>query len=223
MSSFSFRESIEPIYRELVSLLIETEQPGQTELQQARETIEALQLAELEDFLRSACLQAQATSIDKIDPKAAVVYPIILSDRLSVILSIPGQPLSIHTTAVVKEKIDATIEQMLGALNPIFPDRERLEISQQLYDWLILPIEPKLKQREVKTLTFVLDGALRSVPMAALHDGKQYLVEQYSLAIAPGLQLLKPKVFEQPKQLQALDRWTGRASSGLRVAAQCGA
>jgi CHAT domain-containing protein len=201
---FSFRESIEPIYRELVSLLIATEQPGQVELQQARETIEALQLAELEDFLRSACLQAQVTSIDKIDPKAAVIYPIILGNRLSVILSVPGQPLSIHSTAVAKEKVDSTLEQMLGSLNPIFPDQERLEISQQLYDWLIRPVEPALKQHQVTTLAFVLDGALRSVPMAALYDGKQYLVEQYSLAIAPGLQLLKPKGFDQPQQLQAL-------------------
>ena len=201
---FSFRESIEPIYRELVMLLIESEQPGQGEIQQARETIEALQLAELEDFLRSACLQAQVTSIDKIDPNAAVIYPIILSDRLSVILSLPGQKLSIHNTSVAKSKVDSTLEQMLGSLNPIFPDQERLEISQQVYDWLIRPVEPALKKNAVKTLAFVLDGGLRNIPMAALYDGKQYLIEQYSVAIAPGLQLLKPKVFEQPKRLQAL-------------------
>jgi CHAT domain-containing protein len=40
----------------------------------------------------------------------------------------------------------------------------------------------------------VLDGAFRSVPMAALYDGKNYLIEQYAIALSPGLQLLEPQV-----------------------------
>ena len=55
----------------------------------------------------------------------------------------------------------------------------------------------------METLVFVLDGALRNLPMSALYDGQQYLIEQYSIALTPGLQLLEPRSLE-PSQLQAL-------------------
>ncbi|NEQ27027.1 MAG: CHAT domain-containing protein, partial [Microcoleus sp. SIO2G3] len=60
-------------------------------------------------------------------------------------------------------------------------------------DWLIRPAEAALANRSIETLVFVLDGALRNIPMAALYDGQHYLVERYSIALAPGLQLLDPK------------------------------
>ena len=55
---------------------------------------------------------------------------------------------------------------------------------------LIRPIESATDQKQVKNLVFVLDSALRNIPMAALHDGKQYAVEKFSIALTPGMQLL---------------------------------
>ncbi|MEO1374123.1 MAG: hypothetical protein AAFW70_07360, partial [Cyanobacteria bacterium J06635_10] len=82
---FSFRESVEPVYRELVGLLLEGK-PTQANLVQARDLIESLQIAELDNFLGEACLD-KAKQIDEIDSTATVVYPIILKDRLAVIYS----------------------------------------------------------------------------------------------------------------------------------------
>ena len=89
----SFRESIEPVYRELVDLLLKdtakaSPSQQQKNLSQARATIEVLNLAELANFFREACLIDKPQSIEQIDPTAAVIYPIILSDRLEVILSL---------------------------------------------------------------------------------------------------------------------------------------
>jgi CHAT domain-containing protein len=80
-----------------------------------------------------------------------------------------------------------------------------LRLSQQVYDWLIRPVETLLAESEVKTLVFVPDGSLRNLPMAALYDGKQYLVEKYSIALSQGLQLLQPRslIREQLKALTA--------------------
>lgn len=201
---FSFREAVEPVYRELVSLLVESPNPSQPELQQARQVIEALQVAELENFLRSACLEARPSQIDRVDPEAAVIYPIILPERLVVILSLPGQPLSTYSTALPKQQVEAILEHTLESLNPIFADQERLHLAHQVYDWLIKPAESALQRNQIKTLVFVLDGILRNIPMAALHDGQHYLVEKYSLAITPGLQLLEPRSLTQEQRLQAL-------------------
>ncbi|WP_347277188.1 CHAT domain-containing protein [Coleofasciculus sp. FACHB-712] len=189
----SFRENVEPIYRELVELLLESN-PSQTNIKQAREVIEALHLAELDNFFREACLDVQPQQIDQLDPQAAVIYPIILSNRLEVILSLPGKPLSHYSTRLVKNDIEETLEQLLESLNPFFSSEARLRLSQQVYRWLIQPVETELTKSNIATLVFVLDGSLRSLPMAALYDGKQYLIEKYNIVVAPGLQLVAPRV-----------------------------
>lgn len=187
---FSFQESVEPVYRELVDLLLQSH-PSQKNLKQARETIEALQLAELDNFFHEACLNGKPEQIDKIDKNAAVIYPIILGDRLEVVVSISGQPLINYKTDISKAEIEKTIKQMRQSLNPAFSQESALSVSQKLYDLLIRPAESQLANSKVKTLTFVLDGSLRNLPMAALYDGKNYLVEKYSLALSPGMQLLQ--------------------------------
>jgi CHAT domain-containing protein len=198
---FSFRESVEPIYRNLVKLLLasstKTAKPSQNNLKQARDVIESLQLAELENFFREACLEARPKQIDEIDRAAAVIYPIILSDRLAVILAIPGQPLDYYETQLPKQNIDDTLEALFQALNPAFSSQIRLQKSQQVYDWLIRPAQTTLEKNKITTLVFVLDGFLRNIPMTALYDGQKYLIENYRVAIAPGLQLLEPQILEK--------------------------
>jgi CHAT domain-containing protein len=219
---FSFQEQVEPVYRELVDLLLqsnqspplprgaggvspyqeaggvsstarETEAVSQANLQRARETIEALQLAELANFFREACLDTQPQSIDRIDPTAAVIYPIILPDRLEVILSLPKQNLRNYTINLSQEQVEAGINRMRQSFRRTSFAEERLSAAQEIYRWLVQPAVEDLTQESIKTLVFVLDGSLRNLPMAALHDGKQYLIEQYRIAIAPSLQLLAPQ------------------------------
>ncbi|MEH2436121.1 MAG: CHAT domain-containing protein [Nostoc sp.] len=185
---FSFRESVEPVYRELVSLLLD-EQPTQAALMQARELIESLQIAELDNFLGEACLD-KAQQIDEVDPTATVIYPIILSDRLGVILSKTGQPLRYYVTQKSQAEIEQTLDKFLVALNPVSDSKVRDQLSQQIYDWLIQKAEVDQAFIDTKTLVFVLDGRLRNIPMAALYDGNQYLIEKYAVALSPGLQLM---------------------------------
>ncbi len=188
---FSFRESVEPVYRELVDLLLDRN-PSQANLVQARGLIEALQVAELDNFFREACLD-KTRQIDQVDPTATVVYPIILPDRLAVILSTAGQPLRYYATAKPQAEIDKTLDELLVTLNPVSDNKDRQRLSTQLYDWLIRPAEADHAFTNTKTLVFVLDGRLRNIPMAALYDGKQYLIEKYAVTLSPGLQLMAAK------------------------------
>lgn len=194
---FSFRESVEPVYRELVDLLLQdmpdiTIEQQQTNLIRAREIIEALQMAELANYFRQACLNGQPISIEQIDASSAVIYPIILNDRLEVILSLPNQPLRHYATLETAANIEIAIKRMRHSQRSTSFEHERLLIAQQMYDWLIKPGVEILTKHNIKTLVFVLDGSLRNVPMAALHDGSQYLIEKFQIAVAPNLQLFKP-------------------------------
>ncbi|WP_442949360.1 CHAT domain-containing protein [Nostoc sp.] len=202
---FSFKESVEPVYRESVELLLQFQptHPIQATLDKARQRIEALQLAELDDFFREACINAKTvlldTVVDKDNPTSAIIYPIILPSELQVIVKIPNQPLRNYTVHKSQNEVEATLKKLQEYLLEPDMTEEVQALSQEVYGWLIKEIESDLKESGVKTLVFVLDGILRNVPMAILYDGQQYLVEKYAVALSLGLQLLAPKPLTQTK------------------------
>lgn len=208
---FSFRDNIEPVYRQLIDLLLQPastvstkESISQKNLKQARGILETLQLAELENFFREACLKAAPEQIDEVvdktDATAAVIYPILLADHLDVILKLPNQAELAHYTINKKStEIKSILEKLQLYLRQ--PDRvnDVNKLSQQVYNWLIQPLESELTRNNIKTLVFVLDGELRNVPMAVLYDRKhqQYLIQKYAISLAPGLQLIEPKSLQK--------------------------
>jgi CHAT domain-containing protein/tetratricopeptide (TPR) repeat protein len=206
---FTFRDSVEPVYRQSVELLLQAQEqtPSPQILDKARQRIESLQLAELDNFFREACLEGQIVPLDKVvdqdNPTAAILYPIILPDQLQVIVKVPNQPLRHYTHNVSQTEVEQTLVKLRSSLvNPAALGSMRLE-SRKVYDWLIRPIAADLASSGVNTLVFVLDGSLRSIPMAALYDGQKYLVETYGVALSLGLQLFDPKPLAQ-EQLRAL-------------------
>lgn len=243
---FSFRESVEPVYRELVNLLLQP-QAKQDNLAEARLQIEALQQAELINFFREDCLNAIPIQIDQVDQQAAVIYPIVLKDRLEVVLSLPKQPLRHYATVLPEAEVKDVFRQLRETLTPLSvnpqPNRgseiedtetdptrslavlarddcrslgvegrecvtppvpqDYLPLAQQVYDWLIQPAEQDIAASEAKTLVFVLDSPMLNLPMAILHDGEQFLIENYAIAYTPGLQLIDPKPLTRG-QLSAL-------------------
>lgn len=209
---FDFRESVEPVYRDYVSLLLQ-KGDNQSNLKQARQVIEALQIAELDNYFKDACVDTNPVSIDQIDVQAAVIYPIILSDRLEVILSIPNQPLHHYTTKLSKKQIENTLKHLYSYVSRGYVREESFRLSQKVYKWLIAPAEARLNSSKVTTLVFVLDGFFRNLPMAALHDGQHYLLEKYSVAISPGLQLFPQGL--QRKKLGVLAAGLAEARQGF--------
>ena len=192
---FDYREQVEPVYRQLVQLLLQNvdqlpEKTKQQHLKSARKTIEALQLRELENFFREACITSKPQPIEQIDSTAAVIYPIVFKQSIEVIISLPGQPLIHHTKKLNSKTTTKVFQELRQSLNPAFPPSDILPPAQQVYDWLIRPAQAQLAANEIKTLVFVLDDFLRSIPMSVLHDGEKYIIENYNIAITPGLQLL---------------------------------
>jgi CHAT domain-containing protein len=197
-AQFSLRDSVEPLYRELVDLSLRLPQP---DLSQVIAKIDDLQLAELENFLQCQLNairpQGAATkqSIDELaeDSGAVVFYPIILADRLELILRLPGNHLKRVVVPVTKAKLEDTVQQLRRKLNnPQFG--WNFALAGDLYDWLIRPAH-KYLGANTKNLVFVMDGVLQNVPVAALYDRQrqEYAIDQYPLAVTPGLKILGAK------------------------------
>ncbi|MEA5490033.1 MULTISPECIES: CHAT domain-containing protein [Pseudanabaena] len=206
-AQFSFQESVEPLYREYVSLLLDTsgsndKQNNQQKLKQTQSVIESLKFAELVNFFRNDCLKTQSNDVTKIDRTAAIVYVITLSDRLEVLLTLPDGNIKRYTTAIAASEVESNAIDFRTNLRDV-SSQDYLESAQTIYNWTVRPLEADLASNKVQTLVIVSDDALRNIPFAALHDGKQFLIEKYNLASSPGLQLLDSKPISK-KQINVL-------------------
>ena len=204
-AQFSFIDNVEPVYRELVSLLLDrTDQTvAQRSLNLATQTIDALQLTELENFLGcnlSALINIAETGTD---PNAVKIYPIVLPEKLAIIVDVPDQPLLLRTIEVPQSTVDSTLKTLRSSLTLPGKTPEVLASASQLYEWLIDPLLPILESNpQIETLVFVPDGLLRNIPMGVLYDGEQYLIEKdYAIAIAPQLNLFAPAANTTPLKI----------------------
>ena len=68
-------------------------------------------------------------------------------------------------------------------------NRKYLESAQRLYQLIIEPLEADLEANNVDILVFSMDSGLRLIPIAALHDGEQFLIEKYAVSLVPSFGL----------------------------------
>ncbi|MCP4699614.1 MAG: CHAT domain-containing protein [Gammaproteobacteria bacterium] len=194
-----FQERIRPVYYGYADVLLRqaaaasSATAGTRLLHQARDTIERLKAAELQDYFRNACISKppKTAKLDSLDARTAVLYPIILPDRTELLLSLPD---GIHQVIVPAgaDELGRTILKFQQNLQTRTSWRF-IKQSKKLYRWLIAPIRAKLAARHINTLVIVPDGPLRMIPLAALHNGKKYLVQELALAVTPGLNLTDPR------------------------------
>lgn len=124
------------------------------------------------------------------------------TDELEITLvTAEGQPIRKRISGVNRATVLEGVRQFEQDLSR--PGKRYLSTGQQLYQWLIAPIEAYLQAQEIENLVFIMDEGLRSFPIAALHDGEQFLIEKYSVGLAPSLTLTETR-YSSLKQAQVL-------------------
>ena len=150
----------------------------------------------LADFIRSAAIALshsspasaagafELRSIDNLQAalaeqpvKSAALYPLILGDRLELILITADGPPVHYTTAVSPADLSNTVGELKRTLSTDVLDAR--PSAGQLYDWLIRPLEGALSDRQIENIIYLPDGVLRYVPIAVLYDGEQWLAQKY--------------------------------------------
>jgi CHAT domain-containing protein len=194
------QDSIKPLFFELADLLLQRasitddEKTAQGYLLAARDAIEAYKTAELRDYFKDDCVdaaRAKLTTFDRLSPETAVIYPIMFASRLELLISLPSGlqriPVEVPADRLTQEV------RAFRRLVEKRTTREYLPHARQLYDWLIRPLEAALSQHQITTLVLVPDSALRTIPLAALHDGSSFLIKKFALAMTPGITLTDPR------------------------------
>lgn len=198
-----FEESVRPIIMGLADLQLRRAATADAETRQAllrdaRGTVELLKAAEVEDYFNDDCLAAlesRTTTIDALPEGAAALYPVVLPDRVELVLSI-GDRLENVRVAIDAQGLGREVDAFTASVSEPGSAAWRRP-AERLYGWLVRPIEPLLSAQDMETLIVVPTGALAAVPFAALHDGERFLIEQRAVAIAPGLSLVDPRPFSQ--------------------------
>ncbi|MEE9426460.1 MAG: CHAT domain-containing protein [Methylococcales bacterium] len=198
-SENQFQNKIGSVYLELADLLLQSsdtindEAKIQSQYLAARDTIEQLKTAELENYLQDDCvarLQAKAKPLDTVSPRTAIVYPILLSDRTEILVSLRSG-IKRYTIPVNKEKLTSEVRNFRTSLENR-TTRQYLPHAQTLYRWLIDPMLETLIENNIETLVIVPGGSLLTVPMAALHDGSNFLIEKFAVVTTPSMTLTDP-------------------------------
>ncbi|MCF4970383.1 CHAT domain-containing protein [Nostoc sp. CMAA1605] len=164
-----------------------------------------LQMMEIQNYHNQDCQltlvknQVRNLTVSKVN--TAIFNSIILNEKTAIIARFPraNQKLKLHWINIDSQTFREKVNQFRRGLENYGDIIYNPQLAQQLYDWMIRPFANDLETLEINTLVFIQDGILRSIPMAALHDGEKFLVEKYAIATTPSLSLTNLQTSKQNK------------------------
>ena len=146
-----------------------------------------------EEKILIATLQQTLKNIEQQTGKrSGIIYIVSLADRLELILVPPvGRQIHYSVPEANRAALFPVVQELQAEITT--PAKRGtttyLPAAQQLYKWAIAPLEKDLQNLGIQTLLLSVDPGLRSVPFAALHDGKGFLIQKYSFSLIPSFSL----------------------------------
>lgn len=132
----------------------------------------------------------------QIGKKSALLYVVSLKNQLQLILILANNP---PIRKVIPEANSDLLRKTAREFRSEVTNRNKLNgykySAQKLYQWIIAPLESILETNNIDALVLSMDSGLRSIPIAALYDGRQFLVEKYSVSIIPSFSLTDTRYF----------------------------
>ena len=197
-SPFTFHQKVQPLFTELSDLLLTTARTAggaekQSYLKNVQNILEQAKSAELQDYFQNDCvIPDESVNLDQIEAATAVIYPVILPDRVEVLVNVRDQ---VHqfVSRIEAGDLKDLVNEFRDQLQVDFGDEEYLEIGEELYDLLFAQVEDLFSENKINTLLVIPDGVLRTIPMAAVYDGEAFMVQRFAIATTPGISLTLPK------------------------------
>ena len=238
-------EDILKKYRTLIAFgltLYECEQQKCNSLSQLRDQLDTLtqkfnqdtntfrktlqeRLAKDPALLEPEQVRNTAAKIVTAEPDTILVYPLVLKDKIRILLATrageKGVVFRTFETPVNQQQLWNKVSQFRTQLSNPNGEKELKATSQELYNWLIKPLEEEInaKNVNVRNLVFSLDRSTRYIPMAALFDGKQYLIERYGIStiLNAGLTDVKDRLPSKKQDIKVLAMGVSKAFPGFNA------
>jgi len=112
------------------------------------------------------------------------------TDQLELVLVTPsGEIIHRSVPGVTRSTVLQQARELRRAVTSFLFPIPYKPSAQQLYQWLIAPLEADLEAQQITNLSFIMDSGLRSLPIAVLHDGSGFIIEKYSVGLMPSFSL----------------------------------
>jgi CHAT domain-containing protein len=122
--------------------------------------------------------------------KAAIIYVAALKDHLELLLILANnEPIRKVIPEANRNLVEKTAIDFRLAVTNRSNVKGYQDTAQKLYEWIISPLESILEANQIDALIFSMDSGLRTIPIAAFYDGKQFLIEKYSISTIPSFSL----------------------------------
>ncbi|HYX16659.1 MAG TPA: CHAT domain-containing protein [Nostoc sp.] len=129
-------------------------------------------------------LTVAAQKVVQSQPKTVLIYPLVLEDKLWLVWGTQagkqGVVFNSKVVPVGRKELATTVVEFRQLLEQPGDVKELQKVSQKLYQWLVKPLRAELDSNHIQNLVFSLDRSTRYIPMAALFDGKKYLIESFN-------------------------------------------
>ncbi|HYX16657.1 MAG TPA: tetratricopeptide repeat protein [Nostoc sp.] len=168
-------------------------------------------------------LRTTAAKIVTAEPGTILIYPLVLKDKIRILLASrageKGVVFRSFETPVNQQQLWKTVNQFRTQLSSPEDETAVKATSKQLYNWLLQPLEKEIKDKNIHHLVFSLDRSTRYIPMAALFDGQQYLIERYSVStiLNAGLTDVKERLPNNKQEIRVLAMGVSKAFPGFNA------
>jgi CHAT domain-containing protein len=148
--------------------------------------------------------QGLMDTLRELGPGTVALYTLVSDTTYRVILTTPEVQIAREypmTAADLNRAVHA-FRAVLAPTSEGGPLRDPRPLARELYQIVVAPVAQDLQQAHAQTLLWSLDGVLRYLPLAALYDGEQYLLERYRLVVFTPASHTRLKDLPRPQ-------WTG--------------
>jgi CHAT domain-containing protein len=217
-----FNLRVKPVYAGLAKLYLKQaekapdESVSRDKMFAARDAMEILKTAELQDFFKSECVVKTRENHERAHRApdgVLLLYPMALEDGIVLLATFPDG-IKQKKTDVSQKEVERVVRKLRAGLQNR-TDRMFIYEAQKLYDWLIRPFEAELEHYNIDTLAIAPDGALRLIPFSTLHDGEKFLVEKYAMSVIPAISLTSFEKFDWPENPEILITGLSEARQGF--------
>lgn len=181
---FDMQDRVSPVYRQLMELLLQRNN-NQDTIEEVLQLSDLLRLSELQNFFGDECIEIRdgiLSGAKTFLPQAdhALINSIVLPNSTWIVLRLPNGTIKNYQVNLTAQELQEEISSFRLSLED-FTSSDYSMPAQKFYNLLLRPMISELEEAKVSTLVFVNDGILRNIPMAVLYNGKQFLIQKYTI------------------------------------------
>ena len=110
-------------------------------------------------------------------------------DLLHLALVMPAGELVRYQLPITREQATSQVRLLRNAVSDPEDEFGYLPLTQQLYRWLLAPLEQDLEKQGIQNLMYALDAGLRTAPVTAMRDYNGFSLERYGISVVPNMGL----------------------------------